>query len=126
MSVTSGRAASQPFTQRRDFWVLMGYAVALGVFGAFTGLVFIGVIKAGASGTPIPIPGRSAHRLRRTAGAVQAWKLANDPRTVAGPVWHAVGVQRSGSCVTLGVGDPPLMATRTGRSARRRWRIRPR
>jgi len=67
MSVTSGRAASQPFTQRRDFWVLMGYAVALGVFGAFTGLVFIGVIKAGgkwyADSHPGPVSTQAApHR----------------------------------------------------------------
>jgi len=47
MSVTSGPAASQPFTQRRDFWVLMGYAGVLGVFGAFAGLVFMGVVGAG-------------------------------------------------------------------------------
>jgi H+/Cl- antiporter ClcA len=47
MSVTSGPAASQPVTQRRDFWVLMGYAVVLGVFGAFAGLVFMGVVRVG-------------------------------------------------------------------------------
>jgi hypothetical protein len=29
----------------------MGYAVVLGVFGAVAGLVFIGVINSGASGT---------------------------------------------------------------------------
>ncbi len=45
MSVASGPAASQPFTQKRDFWVLMGYAVVLGVFGAFAGLVFMGVTR---------------------------------------------------------------------------------
>ncbi len=47
MSVAGGPAASQPLTQRRDFWVLMGYAVVLGVFGAFAGLVFMGVTGAG-------------------------------------------------------------------------------
>jgi H+/Cl- antiporter ClcA len=36
-----------PVTQKREFWVLMGYAVALGVFGALVGLVFIGVIDFG-------------------------------------------------------------------------------
>ena len=35
MSATTGPAASLPVTQKREFWVLMGYAVALGVFGAF-------------------------------------------------------------------------------------------
>ena len=73
MSVTSGPAASQPYTQRRDFWVLMEYAVALGVFGAFAGLVFIGVIKAGGKWYADSHPGWSALRLRRTAGTVQAW-----------------------------------------------------
>ena len=47
MSAAPGPAASLPVTQKREFWVLMGYAVALGVFGAFAGLVFVGVIKFG-------------------------------------------------------------------------------
>ena len=52
---------STPVTQKREFWVLMGYAVALGVFGAFAGLVFIGVIGfGGKTGTPIPIRAGSA------------------------------------------------------------------
>ena len=36
-----------PIIQKRDFWVLMGYAVALGVFGAFVGMIFMGVIDFG-------------------------------------------------------------------------------
>ena len=47
MSMPSGPGAEQPVTQKREFWVLMGYAVALGMFGAVAGLVFIGVIKFG-------------------------------------------------------------------------------
>ena len=47
MSATPGSAAAPPVTQKREFWVLMGDAVALGVFGAFAGLVFAGVIKSG-------------------------------------------------------------------------------
>ena len=47
VSMSSGPTAAPPVTQKRDFWVLMGYAVALGVFGAVAGLVFIGVIKFG-------------------------------------------------------------------------------
>ena len=35
VSISSGAAAAPPVTQKREFWVLMGYAVALGVFGAF-------------------------------------------------------------------------------------------
>ena len=47
VSAMPGSAAAPPVTQKREFWVLMGYAVALGVFGAFAGLVFIGAIKFG-------------------------------------------------------------------------------
>jgi len=47
VSAAPAPAAAPPVTQKREFWVLMGYAVVLGVFGAFAGLVFIGVIKFG-------------------------------------------------------------------------------
>jgi H+/Cl- antiporter ClcA len=47
VSNSSGTGAAPPVTQKREFWVLMGYAVALGVFGGFAGLVFIGVITFG-------------------------------------------------------------------------------
>jgi H+/Cl- antiporter ClcA len=47
VTATPGPAAAPPVTQKREFWVLMGYAVALGVFGAFAGLVFMGAVKAG-------------------------------------------------------------------------------
>jgi H+/Cl- antiporter ClcA len=38
---------SLPFTGKREFWVLMAYAVALGAFGALAALVFMGVIGVG-------------------------------------------------------------------------------
>ena len=47
VSTASEEAVSAPVTQKREFWVLMGYAVVLGVFGALVSLVFIGVIKVG-------------------------------------------------------------------------------
>lgn len=47
MTTASGSAPSPPLTQTREFWVLIAYAVALGVFGAFAGLVFMGVVKFG-------------------------------------------------------------------------------
>jgi H+/Cl- antiporter ClcA len=47
VSMSSGPATEPPVTQQREFWVLMGCAVALGVFGAVVGLVFIGVITFG-------------------------------------------------------------------------------
>ncbi|MGH3226128.1 MAG: chloride channel protein [Streptosporangiaceae bacterium] len=49
MSAVPGPAAVPPVTQNREFWVLMGYAAALGVFGAFASLAFLGVIKFGSS-----------------------------------------------------------------------------
>jgi H+/Cl- antiporter ClcA len=47
MSAPTEPAPEVPVTQQRAFWALMGYAVALGVFGAFAGLVFMGVIDFG-------------------------------------------------------------------------------
>jgi H+/Cl- antiporter ClcA len=41
-------ATNPRFAQTREFWVLMGYAAALGVFGALAGLVFLGIIKLGS------------------------------------------------------------------------------
>jgi H+/Cl- antiporter ClcA len=49
MSAAPGPIAAPPVTQKREFWVLIGYGVALGAFGAFAGLVFLGVIKFGGS-----------------------------------------------------------------------------
>jgi H+/Cl- antiporter ClcA len=45
MSATSGSAA--PFPQTPQFWVLMAYALGLGVFGACVALLFMGVIGFG-------------------------------------------------------------------------------
>ena len=47
MSAPTEPAPEVPVTQKREFWALMGYAVALGIFGAFAGLVFVGVIDVG-------------------------------------------------------------------------------
>ena len=47
MNVPTEPAPEVPVTQKREFWVVIGYAVALGVFGAFAGLVFVGVIAFG-------------------------------------------------------------------------------
>lgn len=49
MTDTPGRAAAPPVTRQREFWVLMGYAVALGTFGALAGLIFVGVITFGGT-----------------------------------------------------------------------------
>jgi H+/Cl- antiporter ClcA len=47
VTAAPGQAAVPPVTQSREFWVLLGYAVVLGVFGAFAGLIFVGGITAG-------------------------------------------------------------------------------
>ncbi|MCE0764412.1 chloride channel protein [Pseudonocardia kujensis] len=47
MTETPEPAAAQPVIQRREFWVLMGQAVVLGVFGAIAALIFVGVITFG-------------------------------------------------------------------------------
>ena len=47
MTATPGQPLALPVTQKREFWVLMGYAMVLGVFGAFAGLIFVGAITFG-------------------------------------------------------------------------------
>jgi len=46
-NTTTAQAVAPPVTQQREFWVLMGSAVVLGVFGAFAALIFVGLIKVG-------------------------------------------------------------------------------
>jgi H+/Cl- antiporter ClcA len=50
-------ADTPPLAQRRDFWVVIGYALALGVVGAFAALVFVGVTEAGEKWYSAPDPG---------------------------------------------------------------------
>jgi H+/Cl- antiporter ClcA len=47
MSATSGSAPAPPFPQTPQFWVLMAYALGLGVFGACAALLFMGLIGLG-------------------------------------------------------------------------------
>src|SRR5262245_49035788 len=44
---TPERAVEPPVAEQREFWVLIGYAVVLGVFGAFAGLLFVGAVTLG-------------------------------------------------------------------------------
>ena len=60
VSAAAEPAGSPPSTQTREFWVLMGYALVLGVVGGFAGLVFMGVIGLGTTGTSIRNPAGSA------------------------------------------------------------------
>jgi H+/Cl- antiporter ClcA len=47
VNATPAQAAALPVTRKRDFWLLLAYAVVLGVFGAFAGLIFVGAITLG-------------------------------------------------------------------------------
>jgi chloride channel protein, CIC family len=47
VTATPGKPPALPVTQQREFWVLIAYAVALGVFGAFAALIFVGAITFG-------------------------------------------------------------------------------
>ena len=49
MSAPSGSASAPPFTQTPQFWVLMVYALGLGVFGACVALLFMGLIGFGGN-----------------------------------------------------------------------------
>jgi H+/Cl- antiporter ClcA len=49
--------ADPPVTRQREFWVLIGYAVALGAFGGFAGLICLGVVKFGAKWVTESDPG---------------------------------------------------------------------
>ena len=57
MTTASEPAPSPPFTQTREFWVLIAYALVLGVFGAFASLVFMGVVRIGGSWYTVSDPG---------------------------------------------------------------------
>ena len=57
VSAAAEPAGSPPSTQTREFWVLMGYALVLGVVGGFAGLVFMGVIGYGNNWYVDPAPG---------------------------------------------------------------------
>ena len=60
MNDTSRTEGSPPLTQTRQFWVLLGYAAALGVVGALASLVFMGVIGFGDNWSVVANPGSSA------------------------------------------------------------------
>ena len=57
MSATSGSAPTPPFPQTPEFWVLMAYALGLGVFGACAALLFMGLIGFGDNWYTVSDPG---------------------------------------------------------------------
>jgi H+/Cl- antiporter ClcA len=101
MSVTSGAPSRPPVTQTREFWVLMAYAVALGIFGAFAGLVFVGVTGFG-----------------------NHWYVDSDPRWFGGHWWWIAVALIGGASLgpekalgAIGGGAGSLLAERRGRTA---------
>ena len=78
MSDSSGPPPPPPVTQTREFWVLMAYAVVLGIFGAFAGLVFVGVTGFG-----------------------NHWYVDSDPRWFGGHWWWIAVTAAAG--VVVGV-----------------------
>lgn len=57
MSATSGSAPAPPFPQTPQFWVLMAFALGLGVFGASVALLFMGLIGFGNNWYTVSDPG---------------------------------------------------------------------
>ena len=110
MSAPTEPAPEVPVTQQREFWVLMAYAVVLGVFGAFAALVFMGVITFGgkwytdsdpgwfggqwwwvavtaAAGVAVGLLRRLTHLPEQTPGLIDDLKDKHvDPRLVPGIV----------------------------------------
>ncbi|MDH3227996.1 MAG: hypothetical protein OEM67_13045, partial [Thermoleophilia bacterium] len=79
MSDTSaGDRDAPPFTQTREFWLMLAYAVGLGVLGAFAGMVFLGIIGIG-----------------------DAWYDDSDPDWFGGELWWVAVT--AGAGVAVGV-----------------------
>ncbi len=78
MTTASEPAPSPPFTQTREFWVLIAYALVLGVFGAFASLVFMGVVRIGGG-----------------------WYTASDPGWFGGEWWWIAVTAGAGIAVGL-------------------------
>ena len=78
MTTASVPAPSPPFTQTREFWVLIAYALVLGVFGAFSSLLFMGVVGFGDS-----------------------WYTASDPSWFGGEWWWIAVTAGAGAAVGL-------------------------
>ena len=57
MMSSASESGPVPFGQTRGFWILMGYALLLGVVGAVAGLVFLGVTDAGNNWYDVADPG---------------------------------------------------------------------
>jgi H+/Cl- antiporter ClcA len=70
--------APRPVTQSAGFWPLMGYAAALGVFGGFAGLAFLGVVGQG-----------------------EKWNVDSNPHWLGGHWWWVAVTAAAGLIVGL-------------------------
>src|SRR3954453_22109676 len=78
MSAPSSSAPAPPLPQTPQFWVLMGYALGLGVFGACAALLFMGVVGLGND-----------------------WYTASDPDWFGGHWWWVAVTVAAGGVVGL-------------------------
>jgi len=78
MSAPSSSAPSPPLPQTPQFWVLMGYAFGLGIFGACAALLFMGVVGLGND-----------------------WYTASDPDWFGGHWWWVAVTVAAGGVVGL-------------------------
>jgi len=81
-----------PVTQRRDFWVLLGYAMVLGVFGAFAGLIFVGAITGGGKWYSDADPGWFGGHWWWVAVAAAAGIGVGVLRRATNLPWHTPGL----------------------------------
>jgi len=85
-------AIAPPVTQKREFWVLMGYAVALGIFGAFAGLIFVGAISFGGKWYSDSHPGWFGGHWWWVAVAVAAGAAVGLARRLTRLPWKTPGL----------------------------------
>src|SRR3954454_16949554 len=78
MSAPSSSAPAPPLPQTPQFWVLMGYALGLGIFGACAALLFMGVVGLGNN-----------------------WYTASDPDWCGGHWWWVAVTVAAGGVVGL-------------------------
>ena len=125
MSEASAAEDSPPLTQTRQFWVLLGYAVALGVAGALASLVFMGVIGFGDNWYVVASPGWFGGQWWWIAVTAGGWcrgraASAGDPAARAHPWPDRRSAGRPGR-TAAGAGD----RGRLGGVADRRGQSRP-
>jgi H+/Cl- antiporter ClcA len=78
VSPTAEPPVQPPITRSKEFWVLTGYAIALGVFGGLAGLLFLGLITRG-----------------------EKWNVDSNPHWFGGHWWWVAATAAAGLIVGL-------------------------